>query len=114
MSNKPIEPEQQRLALAQKMHEVIADQMEAIKRIIKVVAPADQAEAEHAARAMANVSRSLRETKALIQPENEARADDSDDADPIPRDIDAFRDELARRIRGIIETRRAGMQERLD
>ena len=106
--------EQQRMALSHKIYAVVADQIEAIKRISSVVKPADLSEAEHAARTMAGLSRSLREMHALTQPENKAPANDVDDQDPIPRDIDEFRFELARRIRGIIEEQRAGVDERLD
>jgi len=82
-------------------------QMDAIDRIVKNIAPSDQIEAEHGARTLASVSRTLREIQALNKPEDEAPPDDVDD-DPIPRDIDEFRRELARRIRGFIETRRIG------
>ena len=106
---------QQRLAIAGKLHEVVEQGMEAIKRIMEVVSPANQNEAEHGARTMAHVSRALREMQELMQPatENETPDDDADD-DPIPLDIDEFRRELARRLRGIIEARRARLSGRLD
>ena len=111
VAKKKIDPE---MALAAKFHAAVAAQLEAIERIAKIIKPSNQSEIEPVARASASVARSLRETKALIQPDNEAAADgdDIDDADPIPRDIDTFRDELARRIRGIIETQRAATRRR--
>jgi hypothetical protein len=106
---------QQRLAIAGKMQEVVEQGMEAIKRIMQVVSPADQTEAEHGARTVAHVSRALREMQELMQPpiESEKPADDVD-GDPTPRDIDEFRRELARRLRGIIDARRARIHGRLD
>lgn len=104
---------QQRLAIAGKMHEVVEQGMEAIKRIMEVVSPGNQAEAEHGARTMAHVSRALREMQELMQPStpSEKPADDVDD-DPTPQDIDEFRQELARRLRGIIDARRARLSGR--
>lgn len=106
---------QQRLAIAGKMHEVVEQGLEAIKRIMQVVSPGDQAEAEHGARTVAHVSRAMREMQELMQPpiQNETPADDVDD-DPIPLDIDEFRNELARRLRGIIDARRARLLGRPD
>ena len=52
----------------------------------------------------ASISRTVREIAALNQPTEVAPADEADD-DPVPRDIDEFRYELARRIRGFIEAR---------
>jgi hypothetical protein len=56
---------------------------------------------------MASISRALREIATLVQPDEVKAPDDADD-DPVPRDIDEFRNELARRIRGFIEARSAG------
>jgi hypothetical protein len=114
VAKKKVDPE---MALAAKFHAAVAAQLEAIERIAKIMNPTNQNEIEPVARASASVAHSLRETKALIQPDNEAAADDDDDdiddADPIPRDIDTFRDELERRIRGIIETQRAATRRRV-
>ena len=56
-------------------------------------------------RALASVSRTLREIKALNTPEDETPPDDHDD-DQIPRDLDAFREALARRIEAFIDAER--------
>ncbi len=76
---------QQRLAIVGKVHEAVEQGMEAIKRILQVVSPGDQAEAEHSARTVAHVSRALREMQELMQPStpNEKPADDLDH-DPTP------------------------------
>ncbi len=105
--------EEQRLALALKFHDAVVGALEAIQRISSVIKPADHNEIEKIARASACVTRSLREIQALAQPETEAPADDIDD-DPIPQDIDEFRDALAARIRGIIDVRRARRLARLE
>ncbi len=92
---------QQRMALALRMQSVVEREMDAIERILEKVTPADQIEAEHGARALASISRTLREISALNEPQPETPTDETDD-DPVPRDIDEFRNELARRIRGFI------------
>jgi hypothetical protein len=106
---------EQRLAIAGKMHEVVEQGMEAIKRIMHSVSPTNQADAESGARTIAHISRSLREITELMQPStlNEKPADDADD-EPMPCDIDEFRNELARRLRGIIDARRAELSGRPD
>jgi hypothetical protein len=102
----PVSP-QQRMALALRIQQVVEQEMNAVERILSKIQPSDQIEAEHGARTLASVARTLREIKALNSPEDETPPDDADD-DPIPRDIDEFRRELARRVRGFIEARRRG------
>ena len=97
----------QRLALAARIQGVVENQMDAIDRVLKVLGPSEQGEAERTARTLASLARTLREIAALTQPDEGAPPDDADD-DPIPRDIDEFRNELARRIHGLIEARKAG------
>ena len=106
VNNDPVSP-QQRMALALRIQQVVERQMDAVERVLAKITPSDQMEAEHGARALASVSRTLREIKALNTPEDKTPPDAADD-DPIPRDIDEFRRELARRIRGFIEARRLG------
>ncbi len=98
---------QQRMALALRIQRVVEHEMDAVERIVKNITPSDQIEAEHGARTLASVARTLREIQALNRAENETQPDAADD-DPIPRDINEFRRELARRIRGFIEARRPG------
>lgn len=105
-SNDPVSP-QQRMALALRIRRVVEHEMDAIERIVNHIKPSDQVEAEHGARTLASVARTLRVIQALNEPEDETPPDAADD-DPIPRDIDEFRRELARRIRGFIEVRRLG------
>ena len=104
--NDPLSPEQ-RMALALRMQQVVEREMDAIERILGKIKPSDQLEAEHGARTLATVARTLREIKALTTPEEETPPDEANN-DPVPGDIDEFRLELARRIRGFIESRRNG------
>lgn len=102
----PLSPEQ-RLALAERLISATEQALGAITRITAQLNPTGQSEANDTARTMANVTRSLREIAALIKPDEVKTPDDTDD-DPVPRDIDQFRNELARRIRGFIALRQAG------
>jgi hypothetical protein len=102
----PVSP-RQRAAIAQRIMGAVERELNAIERVLDRVAAADQTEAEQGARTLASISRSLREINALNQPD-EATTPDEAEHDPVPRDIDEFRLELARRIRGFIEARRIG------
>ena len=100
--------QQQRLAIAQRIMTTVEREMDAIERILKTITPADPLEAEHGARTLASLSRTLRDIAALNRPDDETPPDDTDDDDdPVPQDIDEFRNELARRIRGILARRRS-------
>jgi len=96
----------QRIGLAHRMLVVAEREMDAIERIVAVLRPSDPLEAEHGARTLASVSRVLRDITHLTTPDNETLSDD-DAIDPVPRDVDEFRNELARRIRNLIEERTA-------
>ena len=97
---------QQRMALALRLQQVAERQMDAVERILNKVAPSDQIEAEHGARTLASVARTLREIAALNVSAQETPSDDSHDHTE-PRDMDAFREELARRIHALIDARRS-------
>ena len=100
------DPPQQRIAIAQRILTTVEREMDAIERILKTITPGDQLEAEHGARTLASLSRTLRDIAALNRLDDETPNDDAeDDDDPIPRDIDEFRNELARRIDALIEKR---------
>ena len=102
-ADDPVSPEQ-RMALALRIQRVVEREMDAVERILGSIAPSDQIAAEHGARTLAHVARTLREITALTRPEREAPPDETDD-DSVPRDIDAFREELARRIHAFIDAR---------
>ncbi len=100
----PVSPEQ-RFALAARIQSVIEREMAAVERVLDKLGPADQAEAERSARTLASLARTMREIAALTQPNDVNRLDDPDD-DPVPRDLDDLRFELARRIKGLVEAER--------
>lgn len=108
----PIEPvpppatDAQRLLLAQKLQQTIGGQLDAINHINRLVA--EQSQLGESARAIAAVSRSLRDTHDLIQPhERDNKPDDSAD-EPFPYDVEQFRCELARALRAVLDERRGG------
>ena len=101
--------QQQRLAIAQRIMTTVEREMDAIERILQTITPADPLEAEHGARTLASLSRTLRDIAALNRPDEETPHDDTDDDDdPVPDDIDEFRNELARRIEALIASGGAG------
>jgi hypothetical protein len=63
-------------------------------------------EMEQAGRTLSSLTRTLRELNALLA---EHKAETGDDEPP--RDIDEFRQELARRLQGIIATRKQRIEE---
>ena len=93
--------------LAEKIHMTVERGLAAVNRILDKVGPADEAGAERSARTLAALTRALLEIKAITQPTDATPTNEADD-DPVPRDIDEFRLELARRIRHFIEARRIG------
>jgi hypothetical protein len=103
--DQPVSP-QQRMAIAPRIMSVAEREMDAVARIVGSIKPADQVGAEQGTRTMTSVSRTPREIAALIKPEHETP--DGADDHAIPWDIDAFRDELARRINKFVDARRSG------
>lgn len=99
---------QQRAALALRIQSAVERELAAVERVLDKIEPSDPSEAERSARTLASISRTLREAAALNQPDPVTPLPHETDNDPVPRDIDEFRRELARRIRGLIEARRAG------
>ncbi|MCW5691855.1 MAG: hypothetical protein KIT48_05785 [Pseudolabrys sp.] len=96
----------QRVGLAHRMLVVAERELDGIERIVAVLRLSDPLEAEHGARTLASVSRVLRDISLLTNAGNETPSDD-DAIDPVPRDVDEFRNELARRIRNLSEERTA-------
>jgi len=103
----PLTPEA-RAALATRIHGIVAQSLDAVERVLRIVGPADEVGAERSARTIAAVARTLTEFAVFTKPDDAPPPDDADDDDPVPRDIEEFRRELARRIRGFIEARRNG------
>ena len=103
----PVSPEA-RSALAARIHGIVEQGLDAVERVLTKVGPADEGGAERSARTLAAVTRTLHEMAAFTKPDEVTPPYDADDDDPVPRDIEEFRRELARRIRGFIEARRNG------
>jgi hypothetical protein len=95
----------QRAAIAVRILEAVETELDVVQQVLAVLDPADKDETERTARTLAGISRTLREAAALNRSDDTAASDDADD-DPVPGDIDEFRRELARRIRGIVDAER--------
>lgn len=89
-------PVAERTALALRLQSAVERELSAIDRVLATLGRADSLEAERAARVLASLARTLREIVTLSTPES--AADDDADDDAIPRDMDEFRRELARRM----------------
>jgi hypothetical protein len=97
-------PAETPLPFAERLQRVIEAQMQVAERTLKVLGPASSAEAERTARILATVSRTVQDITATAK--GQLPADDADD-DPVPRDIDEFREALARRIEAFVAAERA-------
>jgi hypothetical protein len=95
-----------RLALAARLQSAAELELDAVMGLLAVMSPGNNAEADRTARTLASVARTLREIAALNQPDEVTPPDESDD-DPVPDDIDEFREALARRIEAFVAARRA-------
>ena len=102
----PVTPEQ-RAALAQRIQNVVEREMTALERLLDKAGESGHGGAENSARALAGIARTLREVALLNRPAEAMLPDEADD-DPIPRDIDEFRRELARRINAFVDARQKG------
>ncbi|MFY9735750.1 MAG: hypothetical protein WAU59_06050 [Rhodoplanes sp.] len=87
-----------REALAVRVQRVVERELDAIDSILSVLGAADSTEAERSARTLASLARALKEVMRLAAPE---QASEPDEDDPMPRDLDEFRRELARRIEAL-------------
>jgi hypothetical protein len=95
-------PEARTAANAARIQKIVKRGLDAVERVLDKVGPADEGGAERSARTLAAVARTLQEMAAITTPDEGAPPDEADD-DPVPRDIDEFRNELARRIHALID-----------
>lgn len=95
------------LPFAQRLQRVLDGELAVIERTLRVMGPANNAEAERTARILAAISRTVQEIQATAG--GQTSSDEADD-DAVPGDIDEFRETLARRLEGLIDAqrRRAG------
>lgn len=85
-------------ALAARVQRVVERELDAIDSVLGVLGVADSADAERSARTLASLARALTEVMRLTAPE---QTPDPDEDDAMPRDLDEFRRELARRIEAL-------------
>jgi hypothetical protein len=85
-------------------------QMALVERVQTGLLPAGAAPSERSVRILATVNKVLLEIEATAKPHKVP--DEDDDDDDIPQDIEEFRTELARRIRGLIHAERQRTRER--
>jgi hypothetical protein len=83
----------------------VGKQIDIIERVQATLLPAHALQSERSVRVLSILNKALLEITEMSEPE-ESVPDDTDD-DPIPQDIDEFRRELARRIRGLVDAERA-------
>lgn len=99
--------QERREQLAARILDIVERQMDATERVLKTVDPKDQGEGERSTRVLTSIGLMLRETAALLQPDQTGTPDAADD-DSVPADLDQFREALARRIEAFIDARRGG------
>jgi hypothetical protein len=101
----PGEPDDR--AIVPRLQRAVARVLPAIETIVAKLGaePAHPREIERAARALAALTRILRELNNLLSQRQAAAADDPAAADDSPEDIDAFRLDLARRIDAFVASR---------
>jgi hypothetical protein len=89
---------------AERLNAAIARVLTAIEAIVEKLAgaPSPAREMERAGRTIAALTRTLRELNALL---SQYPAQPQADGDELPEDIDAFRNELARRINAFCDAR---------
>lgn len=78
-------------------------QMAIVERVQTGLLPAGAAPSERSVRILATVNKVLLEIEATAKPD---KVPDEPDDDSRPRDIEEFRTELARRIRGLVDAQR--------
>ncbi len=100
-----------RAALVARMWKTAERQVEEIEDRLKA-AGLELAERESNARTLAIVAKTLRELSIVDEAKEtrkgRKRPDDDIDDDPVPRDINEFRRELARRIDALVDSRTGG------
>jgi hypothetical protein len=102
-----LSPAARTAANAARIQKIVKRGLDAVERVLDNVGPSDQGEAERSARTLAAIARTLQEMAAITKPV-EVTPPDETDHDPVPRDIDEFRNELARRIHALIDARQDG------
>lgn len=98
-------PPATREALTARILGTINCELDAVQRVLKTVDPEHKGEAERSARTLASIARALYDLAATTKPD-EGTPPDETDPESVPRDIDEFRDAVARRIEAFVAARR--------
>ncbi len=93
-----------RSANAARIQDLVAQTLDGVQRVLDKAGPADEGGAEHSARTLAAVGRTLEEMSALTKPDEVTLPHETED-DAIPLDLDELRFELARRLHALIDAR---------
>jgi hypothetical protein len=91
-----------RINIAERLTRSIEGHFDVIDRTLAVLTPANAAEAERISRTLAVISHTMQELNATANSAGLKPTDETDD-DSVPRDLDVFRNELARRIHALID-----------
>lgn len=94
-------------ALSVRVYDAIQKQMDPIESIQRTLRPGGAMQSERTARILAILNKALREIAAITK-STETTPPDAARNDPVPTDIDEFRHELARRIKGLVNSERGG------
>jgi hypothetical protein len=92
-------------ALAIRVYDAVQRQMDAIESIQRTLRPTQEIQSERTVRILAALNRALREI-AMISKTDETTFSNATDPDPVPNDLEQFRRELARRIKGLVDAER--------
>jgi hypothetical protein len=90
-------PIEARVNFAERLTRSIEEHFNVIDRTLKVLIPANAAEAERTTRTLAVISHTMQQLNATANSAGLTPTHETDD-DSVPRDLDEFRNELARRI----------------
>jgi hypothetical protein len=107
----------ERAALYARVFRATELQMDHIEAELRKVGSWPEAQSDRKLRTFALLNKALREIVEITRPDEAAFPDEADD-DPVPGDIDEFRNELARRIHALLDARErrrgAGGADRTD
>lgn len=110
ISSEEMTPADERALLYSGVLKAGRRQLDAIERMQKMLELNETAQPERTTRLSASVNKMLCELAVIAKPDKVTPPDETDD-DPLPRDIDEFRRELARRIAGLVDAERRRAEE---
>lgn len=90
-------------AIAVRVQAMVERELDAVERVLAALEPLDGSDAERSARTLASLARTLRELARMDGGDATLTRDMPENDDAIPRDLDEFRRELARRIEAFVD-----------